>query len=476
MSRSFALGLAPVLFAVSPLLAQSYYAPPPPAAYGDPNGQPQDGDDRADAAPQAPRYQPREDAPPPGYYRHAPQAQPPYGYYQPEPQRRPAYADNNSAAPRAPYARYDYGRQPDYYAPQPDYGRRPVYQQPQRAPAPQPEAEPPAGQVVAPVAAPVAAAPTLAPAPVAAVDPLDQAMWNAAKRANGVQGYTVYLDRYPSGAHSQEAEAAIDQLQQELQPTEQAATQENGAPVTATTAAVAATAAPVAAAEVAAPIKLASAGTALPTIRGLPMKAVETAPVPVAPAASVDAAPAKPVIAAAAPAAAQPAAFMCRPAFQGAVPYDQADSAEIAAYLQATRVNSVAAYQTYLAAYPHGVFTGEVQEVVAARQGRMSQLAAAGLTPAAAHAQAKVTLTAADYPAVALRDGQQGTAVASWEVAEDGCVESCKIDRSSGSSALDAATCNVITERGRYDPAFGAQGKPVRATETAQLTWNLPQR
>ncbi len=436
MSR-FAWGLVPVLCAFTPLLAQSYYAPPPPpAGYADPNAPMQEGDDRPEA-------------PPPGYYRQAPQTPPPYGAYQSEP-RRPAYADNTVGPPRAPYARYDYGRQRDYYAPPADYGRRPAYPQ-QRPPAQQPEAEAPS----APIAIP-AVAPAPERAPVAAADPLDQAMWDAAKRADNVQSYTVYLDRYPSGGHSQDAEAAIDLLERDAPSAEQPAAIEGAASAAA-----------------AAPMKLASAPTVLPAIKGLPIHAVETAPVPVAPAAVADAAAAAP---AATPAATvQPAAFVCRPAFQGPVPYDQADGAEIAAYLQATRVNSIAAYQTYLAAYPHGVFTGEVQDVVAARQSRMSQLAAAGLTPVAAHARAKVALSPADYPAVALRDGQQGTAIASWEVAEDGCVESCKIDRSSGSAALDAATCNVITERGRYDPAFGAQGKPVRATETAQLTWNLPQ-
>ena len=251
------------------------------------------------------------------------------------------------------------------------------------------------------------------PPPRAAVDRLEELIWRGAAAANTASAYATYLNRYPDGPHAGEAKAAAEALRGAPPPAEAAAP----------------------ASALAAPI----AGES---------------PVP----------------------SADPAPFVCRPAFAGEAPFEQAADAEIAAYLQAVRINSLGAYQTYLQAYPRGVFAPEVAEAVAARQGRMSALASlggAGPTPARAHGQ--VAPREADYPSIALREAQQGTATAIWEIAEDGCVEACRIDKPSGAPALDAATCRIITLRGRYDPALDARGKPIRSIDSATFTWRLPQ-
>lgn len=280
------------------------------------------------------------------------------------------------------------------------------------AQAPPPPATPPAS------AADTSAA--LPPPPQPASDPLEPILWQGAATANTAAAYATYLNRYPDGFHAEDARAAIDQLKRSPPPVE-------------------------------APAPAPAAASTTPPL------SPATEPAPAAQAA-------------------EEAPFVCRPVFAGEPPFEQAAEAEIAAYLQAVRVNALGSYQTYLAAYPHGVFAPEVAEAVAARQGRMSALAKlGGPGPAQARARAQIAPAETDYPSIALRDAQQGKATAIWEIAEDGCVEACRIDKSSGSAALDSATCRMITLRGRYDPALSPQGKPVRSVDSATFTWKLPQ-
>ena len=58
-----------------------------------------------------------------------------------------------------------------------------------------------------------------------------------------------------------------------------------------------------------------------------------------------------------------------------------------------------------------------------------------------------------DYPEAALRSEEQGTVRASLQVGANGRVTGCTVTQSSGSSALDRATCSIIRSRARYSPA-----------------------
>jgi len=79
-----------------------------------------------------------------------------------------------------------------------------------------------------------------------------------------------------------------------------------------------------------------------------------------------------------------------------------------------------------------------------------------------------------DYPAAARRANQEGTAAFRVIVGPDGRVSDCFITRSSGSAALDEATCNVMYLRARYRPARDADGNPTIDIDSSQVRWVLP--
>jgi len=73
-----------------------------------------------------------------------------------------------------------------------------------------------------------------------------------------------------------------------------------------------------------------------------------------------------------------------------------------------------------------------------------------------------------DYPPSSLRAGEEGTTRVKYTVSATGRVENCVVTSSSGSSALDRATCSSLTRRGRYTP--NAQS----SERTTAYTWVLP--
>ena len=78
-----------------------------------------------------------------------------------------------------------------------------------------------------------------------------------------------------------------------------------------------------------------------------------------------------------------------------------------------------------------------------------------------------------DYPAEALAQHAQGITDFRLQVSADGRVEKCDIERSSGSTALDQATCQVITKRSRFRPAINAAGHAVPGVYTGMIHWTL---
>jgi TonB family protein len=76
-----------------------------------------------------------------------------------------------------------------------------------------------------------------------------------------------------------------------------------------------------------------------------------------------------------------------------------------------------------------------------------------------------------DYPASALKRGEQGRVAFSLAIGADGRVADCRITRSSGSSALDNATCRIMRSRARFTPARNALGHPAPGTHDGELRW-----
>lgn len=79
-----------------------------------------------------------------------------------------------------------------------------------------------------------------------------------------------------------------------------------------------------------------------------------------------------------------------------------------------------------------------------------------------------------DYPAVALRNNEEGRTGFSLAVGADGHVENCKVVLSSGYQDLDDATCQLIEERAQFRPAYDKNGNKVEGTYTNSVVWKIP--
>ena len=79
-----------------------------------------------------------------------------------------------------------------------------------------------------------------------------------------------------------------------------------------------------------------------------------------------------------------------------------------------------------------------------------------------------------DYPAEALRSGEEGTSKLDITITPLGRIGKCVVTASSGSALLDNASCTVLTERARYAPARDAKGQPTSVTESRSIRWLLP--
>jgi protein TonB len=53
-------------------------------------------------------------------------------------------------------------------------------------------------------------------------------------------------------------------------------------------------------------------------------------------------------------------------------------------------------------------------------------------------------------------------------------VTACALRSSSGSEALDAATCAVLQRRARFTPARDKDGKPMAAPAFQTVRWLIP--
>jgi protein TonB len=93
-------------------------------------------------------------------------------------------------------------------------------------------------------------------------------------------------------------------------------------------------------------------------------------------------------------------------------------------------------------------------------------------------ARAKANLASyvsdSDYPASAIRAEEQGLTVFKLDVGANGRVTNCTVTSSSGSSALDSATCRIMRSRARFTPAKDTSGNAVPDTTVGRIRWVLP--
>lgn len=84
-------------------------------------------------------------------------------------------------------------------------------------------------------------------------------------------------------------------------------------------------------------------------------------------------------------------------------------------------------------------------------------------------------VTEGDYPAAAIRSGQQGTVSFRLSIGTDGRVQGCAVTRSSGSDLLDSTTCRLMVRRVRFTPATDPQGRPRADEFDGYIEWRLPE-
>ena len=80
-----------------------------------------------------------------------------------------------------------------------------------------------------------------------------------------------------------------------------------------------------------------------------------------------------------------------------------------------------------------------------------------------------------DYPARAMRAGEQGTVRFNLTIGPNGAVTACQIVGSSGSPTLDEATCRLVSRRARFNPAVDSTGAAVDGRYANAVSWRLPE-
>ena len=83
-----------------------------------------------------------------------------------------------------------------------------------------------------------------------------------------------------------------------------------------------------------------------------------------------------------------------------------------------------------------------------------------------------VPISDKDYPIEALKLAQEGETTVELVIDKQGRVRECSVIASSGSPWLDAGTCAVMMDKGRFTYAAGT--KPTKSVLTQRLTWKLP--
>lgn len=97
------------------------------------------------------------------------------------------------------------------------------------------------------------------------------------------------------------------------------------------------------------------------------------------------------------------------------------------------------------------------------------------IEPARARANLASYVSDEDYPNSAVRNEEQGTTRFRLGVGPDGRVSECTVTVTSGSPALDSATCRLMKQRARFTPARDDNGKATTDSVASAIRWVLPE-
>lgn len=78
-----------------------------------------------------------------------------------------------------------------------------------------------------------------------------------------------------------------------------------------------------------------------------------------------------------------------------------------------------------------------------------------------------------DYPPAAAWKSFSGTTSVLLLIDETGAVKDCTLTESSGMAIIDSRTCALISYKGRFKPASGTDGKPIKSSWAKRITWRV---
>lgn len=79
-----------------------------------------------------------------------------------------------------------------------------------------------------------------------------------------------------------------------------------------------------------------------------------------------------------------------------------------------------------------------------------------------------------DYPAAALHNGEHGDVTVRLAVSRDGRATRCAILAADASPLLVGATCAILLQRARFDPAMSSAGLATEGFFVQHVAWRLP--
>ena len=79
-----------------------------------------------------------------------------------------------------------------------------------------------------------------------------------------------------------------------------------------------------------------------------------------------------------------------------------------------------------------------------------------------------------DYPKELLREGREGTVYFRLDVDETGKATGCHVQQSTRPDGFDEAVCKSLMRRARFEPALGADGKPIPSYWRSSVSFQIP--
>ncbi|MBX7541103.1 TonB family protein [Qipengyuania sphaerica] len=80
-----------------------------------------------------------------------------------------------------------------------------------------------------------------------------------------------------------------------------------------------------------------------------------------------------------------------------------------------------------------------------------------------------------DYRTGWVRREYAGVAGFKLDISATGKVIGCRLTKSTGHAELDQATCRLVQQRAKFEPARGPNGEPVAGSYSSAVSWVLPE-